>query len=605
MEESFSVSSIDAALEFDYCTLFAVLKVYQEVKVKVRDAVISLIDQEREGKQINQALLKNILDLFMEIGTGQMDYYKEDFEPALIKYSAAYYSRKASSWILEDSCPDYMLKAEEYLKREEDRVSHYLHSSSEPKLLEKVQHELLSVYASKLLEKEDSGCRVLLGNDKGEDLSRMFRLFSKIPKACHCHGHCLGQTSGRCSWQQGQQEDFVREVIELHDKYEAYVNDCFQNHALFNKAFKMAFETLCDKGVGGSSMAELVATFCNDILRKRSKKLSDIEETLEKVIKLLSYISGKDLFAGFYWKKLATRLLFDNSANDDHERCMLMKLKQQCGPQFTLKMEDMVTDWTSGKDHQTIFEEYLKKNPDANPGIDLKVTTLNTDFWPSYKSFDLNLPAEVQKGVEVFREFYQTKMKKRKLAWIYSLGTCNIIGKFEPKTMELIVTTYQASALLLFNSSDRLTYSAIMTRLNLTDDDVVRILHSLSCAKYRILNKEPNTKSIAPTDHFEFNSKFTNKMRRIRIPLPPVDEKKKVIEDVDRDRRYAIDASIVRIMKHRKDLRYQQLVWECKEQLCRIFKPDLEAIKKRIEILITKDYMVRDKDNAILLRYVP
>ncbi|KAK3441038.1 hypothetical protein EUGRSUZ_B01289, partial [Eucalyptus grandis] len=588
--------------------------VYQEVKVKVRDAVISLIDEERERKQIDRALLKNLLDIFVEIGMGQMDYYKEDFEPALIKYSAAYYSRKASSWILEDSCPDYMLKAEDYLKREKDMVARYLHSSSEPKLLEKVQHELLSVYASKLLEKEDSGCRVLLRDNKVEDLSRMFRLFSKIPERLHpvaniFKEHVTAEGTALVKGAEvaaGSEKDFMKKVIELHDKYEAYVDDCFQNHTLFNKAFKKAFKTLCDKGVGGSSMAELLATFCNDILRKRSKKLSEpIEETLEKVVKLLSYISGKDLFARFYWKKLATRLLFDNSANDDHERSMLTKLKQQCGCQFTSKMENMVMDWTSGKHHQTIFEEYLKKNKKANPGIDLKVTTLTTGFWPSYKSFDLNLPAEVQKGIEVFGEFYQTKVKKQKLTWIYSLGTCNIIGKFEPKTMELIVTTYQASALLLFNSSDRLTYSEIMTQLNLNDDDVVRILHSLSCAKYKILNKEPNTKSIAPTDHFEFNSKFTDKMRRIRIPLPPVDEKKKVIEDVDRDRRYAIDASIVRIMKHRKDLRYQQLVWECKEQLCRIFKPDLEAIKKSIGDLIKRDYMAWDEDDPNSLRYVP
>lgn len=75
----------------------------------------------------------------------------------------------------------------------------------------------------------------------------------------------------------------------------------------------------------------------------------------------------------------------------------------------------------------------------------------------------------------------------------------------------------QASALLLFNSSDRLSYQEIMTQLNLTDDDVVRLLHSLSCAKYKILNKEPNTKIISPTDYFEFNSKFTDKMRRIKV----------------------------------------------------------------------------------------
>lgn len=59
---------------------------------------------------------------------------------------------------------------------------------------------------------------------------------------------------------------------------------------------------------------------------------------------------------------------------------------------------------------------------------------------------------------------------------------------------------------------------------------------------------------------------------KLQIPLPPVDEKKKVIEDVDKDRRYAIDASIVRIMKSRKVLGHQQLVLECVEQLGRMFK---------------------------------
>jgi hypothetical protein len=58
----------------------------------------------------------------------------------------------------------------------------------------------------------------------------------------------------------------------------------------------------------------------------------------------------------------------------------------------------------------------------------------------------------------------------------------------------------------------------------------------------------------------------------LQIPLPPMDEKKKVIEDVDKDRRYAIDASIVRIMKSRKVLPHQQLVLECVEQLGRMFK---------------------------------
>ncbi|RWR95312.1 cullin-1 isoform X1 [Cinnamomum micranthum f. kanehirae] len=601
--------------------------VYHEINGKVRDAVISLIDKEREGEQIDRALLKNVLDIFVEIGMGQMDCYENDFEADMLNDTAAYYSRKASNWILEDSCPGYMLKAEDCLKQEKERVSHYLHSSSEQKLLEKVQSELLSVFANQLLEKEHSGCRALLRDDKVDDLSRMFRLFSKIPRGLEpvsqifkqhvtAEGTALvKQAEDAASSKKAEKKDivglpeqvFVRKVIELHDKYLTYVNDCFTNHSLFHKALKEAFEVFCNKGVAGSSSAELLATFCDNILKKGgSEKLSDeaIEEMLEKVVKLLAYISDKDLFAEFYRKKLARRLLFDKSANDDHERSILTKLKQQCGGQFTSKMEGMVTDLTLARENQTNFEDYLNSNPHANPGMDLTVTVLTTGFWPSYKSFDLNLPAEMVKCVEVFKEFYQTKTKHRKLTWIYSLGTCNIIGKFEPKTMELIVTTYQASVLLLFNASDRLSYSEIMTQLNLTDEDIVRLLHSLSCAKYKILNKEPNTKTISPTDYFEFNSKFTDKLRRIKIPLPPVDEKKKVIEDVDKDRRYAIDASIVRIMKSRKVLGHQQLVMECVEQLGPMFKPDFKAIKKRIEDLISRDYLERDKDNPNMFRYL-
>lgn len=601
--------------------------VYQEIKNNVRDAVITLIDREREGEQIDRALLKNVLGIFVEIGMGNMDAYENDFESAMLEDTASYYSRKAASWILEDSCPDYMLKAEECLKREKERVSHYLHSSSELKLLEKVQNELLSQYESQLLEKEHSGCHALLRDDKVDDLSRMYRLFCRILKGLdpvaqifkqHVTGegtslvkHAEDAASNKKAEKKdvvgAQEQAFVRKVIELHDKYLQYVNECFMNHSLFHKALKEAFEVFCNKGVAGSTSAELLATFCDNILKKGgSEKLSDedIEDTLEKVVKLLAYISDKDLFAEFYRKKLARRLLFDKSANDDHERSILTKLKQQCGGQFTSKMEGMVTDLTLARENQTNFEEYLNGNPLAHPGIDLTVTVLTTGFWPSYKSFDLNLPAEMVKCVEVFKEFYQTKTKHRKLTWIYSLGTCNIIGKFDPKPMELIVTTYQASALLLFNASERLSYSEIKSQLNLTDEDIVRLLHSLACAKYKILNKEPNTKTVAQTDYFEFNAKFTDKMRRIKIPLPPVDEKKKVIEDVDKDRRYAIDASIVRIMKSRKVLSHQQLVMECVEQLGRMFKPDFKAIKKRIEDLITREYLERDKDNPNMFRYL-
>nr|GEW17691.1 cullin-1 isoform X3 [Tanacetum cinerariifolium] len=92
-------------------------KVYDETKGRAKDVVIDLINQERKGKQIDKALLNNVLGIYVEIGMRQMKYHEKDFEAFMLADSFDYYARKASNWIKEDSCPDYMLKEEDCLRR--------------------------------------------------------------------------------------------------------------------------------------------------------------------------------------------------------------------------------------------------------------------------------------------------------------------------------------------------------------------------------------------------------------------------------------------------------------------------------------------------------
>ncbi|RZC64713.1 hypothetical protein C5167_008404 [Papaver somniferum] len=572
--------------------------------------------------------------MFVVMGTKSdgLDRYVKDFETAFLADTADYYTRKASLWIQEDSCPEYMIKAEERLKREKDSVAHYLHSSTEEKLLEKVQTHLLLNKAKQLFDKENSGYRVLLRDEKTEDLERMYRLFSSIkngldPLSAAFKDHVtseglslIRQADDALTTKKedkaavaSQEQAFVRRVIELHDKYYAYVTISFKKDSLFHKALKEAFEVFCNKKVGNSLVAELLSTYSDGVLRKggSNEKLDDdaIEEALEKIVCLLAYLDDKDLFAEFCKKKLALRLLFDkNSAEDHHERSFLSKLKQQCGAQFTSKMEGMVHDLESARNTQIRYkEEYTNKidyKEENTNKIEFNVTVLTTGYWPNYKTIDLRLPGEMVECVGSFKEFYQIDKKNRKLTFLYSMGSCNGTAKFQKKPIELIVTTHQAAVLVLFNDSDKLSYSDIRDQLNLTDDDVVRLLHSLSCAKYKILAKEPNTRTISQKDSFTWNVEFTDKMRRIKIPLPPADEKKKVTEDVDKGRRYAIDASIVRIMKARKVLQYNDLVTACVEQLSRMFKPDFKVIKKRIEDLISREFLEREEGSANTFRYL-
>ena len=56
------------------------------------------------------------------------------------------------------------------------------------------------------------------------------------------------------------------------------------------------------------------------------------------------------------------------------------------------------------------------------------------------------------------QEFYEISNKHRKLTWIYALGTCNLLAHFDQRTCDLVLTTFQATVLLLFNDGASLSF---------------------------------------------------------------------------------------------------------------------------------------------------
>ena len=255
--------------------------------------------------------------------------------------------------------PAYLAKAEVALEAEAARVAHYLNGASEPKLLRVCEHEILELRETVLLEKEGSGCRALLANDRKADLARMYRLFGRVPNTpthglppmaalVRAHIEQMGndiidRREARLSEgakDSNQDPAFVKELLALHDKYLAVVSEQFGGNALFQKALKEAFVEFANRDVGKHTNAELMSSFCDRILKSGGEKLGDedVEAFLEKTVQLFSYLTDKDLFAEIYRNQLAKRLLNQRSASDDAERLMIGKLKLRCGSQFTGKM---------------------------------------------------------------------------------------------------------------------------------------------------------------------------------------------------------------------------------------------------------------------------
>ena len=80
------------------------------------------------------------------------------------------------------------------------------------------------------------------------------------------------------------------------------------------------------------------------------------------------------------------------------------------------------------------------------------------------------------------------------------------------------------------------------------------------------------------------------------------EDQKATEERINQDRGYLIDAAIVRILKTRKTLSHTLLLNELYAHLKFPVKPP--DFKKRMEALIDRDFVERDKDNQQQYNYV-
>ncbi|KAM1712839.1 hypothetical protein ACFX12_023668 [Malus domestica] len=512
-------------------------------------------------------------------------------------------------------CGNYLKKAERRLTEEMERVSHYLDARSEAQITNVVEKEMIESHMNILVHMESSGLVNMLVDDKYNDLGRMYRLFRMV------HNELVTVQDFMTAYirDTGMQlvtdpeilrdpVDFVQRLLDLKDKYDKFISLAFNNDKTFQNAFNSSFEYFINLN---ARCPEFICLFVDDKLRKRLRGVSeeDVEVILDKVMMIFHYLQEKYVFEKYYKQHLAKRLLSGKTVSDDAERSLIVKLKTECIYQFTCKLDGMFTDMKISQD--TMHGFYSTVGHQLGDSPTLTVQVLTTGSWPTQPSAACNLPAEILWVCEEFKNYYLGTHNGWRLSWQTNMGTADLKSTFgKGQKHELNVSTYQMCVLMLFNNADRLTYKEIEQATQIPAIDLKRCLQSLACVKGKnILRKEPMSKDIAEDDAFFFNDKFTSKFFNIKIGTVVAQretepENVETRQRVEEDRKPQIEAAIVRIMKSRWVLDHNNIVAEVTKQLQGRFLPNPVVIKRRIESLIEREFLERDKTDGKLYRYL-
>lgn len=409
---------------------------------------------------------------------------------------------------------------------------------------------------------------------------------------------------------------WIEELLRIKARTEEILKGPFKKDKIITSQAMNTLKVMINRN---SKAGEFTSLYIDLLLKKGLKGRTDeeIEDALESIMGIFRFLDEKDVFDRYYKQHLAKRLLSGKSIGEEIETSMISKFKLECGHQFTTKLEGMFNDIRLSADLARKFnDKFGKENLGHLPALNIYVLT--STFWPltvSKEFSEVVFPSEIQGLMDRFEKFYHSKHSGRILSWLFNAGSVDLRTQFSTCKKEINMSVLSVLILLTCfkdSNSESLTFQKILELTKIPSPDLVRNLQALSLGKYKILIKSTSCREISSLDTFSFNTDFQSSLTKIKIVgvgnggnvVEDDNERSKTMEKVEEARKHQIEAAIVRIMKARHTMEHSNLVAEVISQLSSHFSPSPVMVKKRIEGLIEREYMDRDKQDIRKYVYV-
>jgi cullin-4 len=572
-----------------------------DLKSNIVQQLLEQILHERNHNPVNRKMLKNVIRMIIKI-----DLYKDLFEPEFFKITEVYYKKEASEMLKNFEICRYLDNTEERIKEELDRIEEYLDKSSENKLVALIERIFITENLQVILS---NGFEFLMENHRLGNLKQLYYFLNKLNKLDFLKKTWQYYIKTKGTLLVNAEDVSVEKILEFKVILDKVMSECFAKNGLLRNALHYAFEDFIN--LKTNKIAELTSKHIDEKLKKAHKlnmNEDELEIKLDEVLSIFRFLLAKDVFEAFYTKRLVKRLLLGNISSFELEGRMVEKFKAECGVQYTKKAEDIFKDFEISKALNT---EYLASGFNSGPklGIDFSTNIFSTNSWPLKNNQIIKFPSPLKELADSFTQFYLKKYPGVQLFWQYETSTCDVIATYGQEKYTLTVSLVQAVLLIILNTHNdhEISYKELQQiMLGVEPEKLKGEVLSMVVGKDKLLNKTPDTPKFGDLDVVSVNETFNSKLKKIKINSL---QKKETTEDLEQttnrvlqERQYLLDAAIVRIMKGKKSIIHNDLVNEVFNDLK--LPISIPEIKKRIESLIERDYMTRDKENHNVYHYV-
>ena len=415
----------------------------------------------------------------------------------------------------------------------------------------------------------------------------------------------------------------IPKLFDFTESLNSVIVKCLISNRMISEAKSMTLM----KSLGKTDLFYCqLANYCNFEMRSgiKGNPNSEVSEKIAKIISVFNMFSNKMHFIREYGKLLSDRLLKRKSLSVQFEHELVNQMKAIVGNSFVSSLTSMLYDVKISESVQIKFNsEYPKAVLD---GVEMKVLVIQNSCWYLDDDFfqEFKVPLVIENYISTFSSFYVQSKTNVKLVPALLKADVDVTALKFPKKYVISMTLLQLCIMEIVEKSKEISLADLCIQIGLPEKIVKEHVYFLIEGMFnpkkekasRILESSSGQgEDPKGQDVFKINYKFsspTMKLSCLPVALKSrkneTEESKMKETDIKNMRKYMndiIDSNLVRIMKGLKDqgVEHQQLVFETNNSI-NLFNANPQHIKERIESLIERKILERNKKNRNVYEYI-